>query len=212
MELGRKLVMEGVGALLLVLIIALTQDPLAIGLGLAALVYIGGGVSGAHYNPAVTVAALIAKAIDGTRAAYYVVAQLVGAFAGVWLAAVISGSNLSVRPAVGTDDGKVLLVEAVFTFLLAITVLMVVVAKRAQGNQYFGLAIGLALFVGALAGGAISGGAFNPAVGIAPALYDGTNIGSSLYLYTVGPLLGAVLAGGLYRYLEMGEAPAKKKR
>lgn len=212
MDLGRKLVMEGVGTLFLVLVIALTGDALAIGLGLAALVYISGGISGAHYNPAVTVAALVAKVIDATKAAYYIVAQLVGAFVGVWLAATMSGSNLLVRPAADVSDGKVILVEAVFTFLLAFTVLMVALTKRVQGNQYYGLAIGLALFAGILAGGAISGGAFNPAVGIVPALYDGTNVGSSMYLYIVGPVLGALAAGGVHHFLESGKAPAKKKR
>lgn len=212
MELGRKLVMEGVGALLLVLIIATTKDALAIGLGLAALVYIGGGISGAHYNPAVTLGAFLAKAIDGARAVYYVIAQLVGGIAGVALAAAMTGEDLMVRPGTNISDGKAILVEAVFTFVLVATVLMVAVAKRAQGNQYYGLAIGLALFVGAMGGGAISGGAFNPAVGIAPALYSGDNVGSSLFLYSVGPFLGAIVAGGLYLFMESGGVVSKKKK
>ncbi len=84
-----------------------------------------------------------------------------------------------------------------FTFALVLVILNVATAKATEGNHYFGLAIGFTIMAGAFAVGGISGGAFNPAVGTGPiifqALFGGGSL-SDLWLYWAGPLLGSVLA------------------
>jgi aquaporin Z len=95
-----------------------------------------------------------------------------------------------------------LLVEVLFTFALALVVLNVATDPKTEGNSYYGLAIGFTVFVGAAAGGGISGGAFNPAVGLGPAIVHAVNGGGSIadvWLYLVGPLAGGALAAVVYR-------------
>ena len=136
--------------------------PVAIGVVLIALVYAGGHVSGAHYNPAVTLAVLIRKGIRGAEAAGYVVAQLAGAaiavFAAAWLKGDADPSTIEVAA------GRNFLAELLFTFALVWVILNVATAKKNEGNQFFGVAIGLTVMAGAFAVGPISGAAFNPAV------------------------------------------------
>lgn len=211
MTLKKQLVIEAIGTLFLLLSIGLSANPFAIGITLAVLVYMGAQISGAHYNPAVTLAAYLGKAIPGQRAWAYVGAQFVGAIGACLLFLAIKGDNLVVRPGDGVTTATAILVEIIFTFLLTFTVLQVAVSKRTKNNQYFGLAIGFALLVGAISGGAISGGAYNPAVGIVPAFFNGADIGSSVLIYSVGPLVGALGAGFLFRFLDLDEKSLLKK-
>ncbi len=200
--MSRALTIEAVATGLLVLIIALAVTtagplaPLAIGLGLAALVYMGGPVSGGHYNPAVSLCLSLAGALPKDRLVPYIAAQCSGALIGAALALVITGK--AVVPAPGTDVlwWQALLVEAVFTFMLCLVILGVAVAPAAKGRGYFGLAIGLTILTAALAGGYISGGAYNPAVATGLGvigLAKGVSI-SHIWLYFVGPILGALAA------------------
>lgn len=198
----RALTIEAVGTGLLVLIIALAVTtagplaPLAIGLGLAALVYMGGPVSGAHYNPAVSLCLSLTGALPKDSLVPYIAAQCSGALIGAALALAIT--NKAVVPAPGAETlwYSALLVEATFTFMLCLVILGVAVAPAAKGRGYFGLAIGLTILTAALAGGSISGGAFNPAVATGLGilgLAKGAAI-SHLWLYFVGPVLGAFAA------------------
>ena len=98
-----------------------------------------------------------------------------------------------------------LLIEFLFTFALALVVLNVAVSKRSQGNSYYGLAIGFTILVAVSAGGAISGGAFNPAVGLGLGLIDGLMGGAPmghLWLYIVGPVLGGIVVAMVFRFQE----------
>lgn len=141
------------------------------------MVYAGGHVSGAHYNPAISVAAVMAGALPRAQ----VVPDVVSQVAGATVAAV--------------------LVEILFTFALGYVVLNVAVSKKTQGNSYYGLAIGMTVTAAAFAGGGISGGAFNPAVGIGPTIIHAT-MGSGgwthLWIYLAGPISGAALAAVVY--------------
>jgi len=104
-------------------------------------------------------------------------------------------------PAASASTLGALLVEILFTFALALVVLNVAASAKTQGNSFYGLAIGFAIVVGAFAGGPISGGAFNPAVGTGPILVDAMVGGGSLshlWLYLVGPFLGGALAAGVF--------------
>lgn len=199
----KKYIVELLGAFFLVLVIALTGDPIAIGVVLMVMVYAGGHISGAHYNPAVTFGLWLRGKIWWWEATNYVIAQLVGAFLAAAVARWLTGFALVPTLGEGVIIYQGLVVEILFTFLLVSTVLNTAATKATSGNSYFGLAIGFALMVGAFAGWWISGGAFNPAVGVAPLLYDmiangGTH--SHIWLYIVGPLLGALLAAYVYGY------------
>ena len=168
----RKLLTEVIGTFFLVLTIGLTVTaglplaPLAIGAALMVMVYMGGAVSGAHYNPAVTLAILLRRKIAGGEAAAYMAAQIAGSALAAFTVYGIVGQTFMPAPAAGASAATVLLVEALFTFALALVVLNVATTRESAGNSYFGLAIGLTVMAGAFAGGPVSGGAFNPAVGL----------------------------------------------
>ncbi|HEX8244048.1 MAG TPA: MIP/aquaporin family protein [Longimicrobium sp.] len=204
----RKLLTEVIGTFFLVLTIGLTVTaglplaPLAIGSALMVMVYMGGAVSGAHYNPAVTLAVHLRGKVAAGEAAAYVLAQVAGATLAALAVYVIVGRTFMPAPAAGASAAAVLLVEALFTFALALVVLNVATARATEGNSYFGLAIGFTVMVGAFAGGPVSGGAFNPAVGLGPAIVTAIFGGgpvAHVWYYLVGPLLGAAAAVGVFR-------------
>jgi len=198
---------EFVGTFFLVLTIGLTVlqgsqfAPLAIGASLMIMVYAGGHVSGGHYNPAVSLAAMLRGALPKSEYLPYVVSQLLGATIAAWIAYVILGKTFAPTPGAGHSATHALLVEFLFTFALCYVVLGSAVSKKTQGNSFYGLAIGFTIVVGAFAGGAISGGAYNPAVGIGPTIINATLGGgswSALWIYLVGPLAGAVVAAVVF--------------
>jgi aquaporin Z len=198
----RKYVIEFIGTFFLVLTIGLSGgNALAIGGVLAAMVYMGGYVSGAHYNPAVTLAIYLQKKIKKNDAAVYMLVQLAAAIVAAIVYHIVHGGKFTVSPGAGVGFGAALLVEIIFTFALVSVVLHTAVSSKTTPNSYYGLAIGFVLTSAVFAGSAISGGAFNPAVGLGPNLY---NIGSSavsasdILLYLIGPILGGILASYVY--------------
>lgn len=203
----RKLVTEAIGTFFLVLTIGLTVTaglplaPVAIGSVLMVMVYMGGAISGAHYNPAVTLAILIRGKVTAAEAVAYMVAQVIGAALAALAVYWLAGQTFMPAPAPTADAAQILGVETLFTFALALVVLNVATARETEGNSYFGLAIGFTVLAGAFAGGPISGGAFNPAVGLGPALVaaivGGQPVGQVVY-YIVGPLVGAALAAAVF--------------
>lgn len=203
----RKLVTEVIGTFFLVLTIGLvvvSQLPLAplpIGAVLMVMVYMGGHISGAHYNPAVTLAVMLRRRIAGGEAAAYMLAQLGGAVLASLVVYALAGQTFVAAPAPGVPASVAIVVEALFTFALALVVLNVATAVETEGNSYFGLAIGFTVTAGAFAGGPISGGAFNPAVGIGPAMVaaalGGVPVGH-VWIYLVGPLIGGAAAAGVF--------------
>jgi len=200
----QKYVMEFIGTLFLVLAVGLTGNPIAIGMTLAVMVYIGGHISGAHYNPAVTLAVWLRGKLKKSEILGYVLAQLLGAFAASIVIMVVSGSFVP-EPAFNITFWQAILIEILFTFVLAIVILTVTTAKKLEGNYIYGLAIGFALMTGAYVGGPISGGVYNPAVALGPILLSsvfGTSIPlTSILLYILGPLSGGILAAIIFKYL-----------
>lgn len=203
-----RLATEFVGTFFLVLVIglsvtqAIVMAPLAIGAVLVALVYMGGPVSGAHYNPAVSVALVLRGVLPARDLVGYVAAQLVGAMAAAATSAWLTGSTFAVAPTADLGSGPMLVAEVLFTFALVLVILNVATDPATQDNDYYGLAIGLVVMGGAWAVGPISGAAFNPAVGTAPnVLHALAGAGSlePIWIYWVGPMLGAVGAVGAYR-------------
>lgn len=203
----KKLLTEFIGTFFLVFAIGLVVTagspfaPIAIGAMLMVMVYMGGHISGAHYNPAVSLALMLRGKLPNADFVPYVVAQCLGATAAAAAVHVIVGKTFAPAPGDGVSVVSALLIEILFTFALALVVLNVATHKATSGNSFYGLAIGFTVLAGAFAGGPISGGAFNPAVGIGPTLINatlGTGSFGNLWLYLVGPLAGGVLAATVF--------------
>jgi aquaporin Z len=204
----KNYLIEGIGTFFLVLTVLLSGSALAIAAVLAAVIYIGGPISGGHFNPAVSTAVWLQQKLTHRNYGLYVLSQLIGAVAAAGAAYLFSQQLLLVQPAANIEWSTALLAEITFTFLLAFTVLQVGVSKKSAGNQYYGLAIAFVVLAGAASVGTISGGAFNPAVGVGPLLFDIAHIQQHLWpfvLYLVGPLAGGVLASLVYRYTSPDE-------
>ena len=200
----KNLLVECLGTFFLVLVVGLTViapgagdlAPLAIGAVLMVMVYAGGHVSGAHYNPAVTLAVWLRGKLEGRDVPAYIGAQVMGAILAALLVGICKRGSYLV--AMQPHVVPALLVELVFTFALAYVVLSVATVKRTAGNSYFGLAIGFTLMAAAYAGGNISGGAFNPAVAIGITLMGLSTVGN-LWIFLLGNLAGGALAALVFR-------------
>jgi aquaporin Z len=217
-----RLVTEFAGTFVFFTVIALSGNagvlaPLAIGLALIAMVYMGGHVSGAHYNPAVSFGLLLRRVIPVTTMVLYWIVQVVAGLLAFSLAYALTGRHAAIHPGSGVNAMAALGAEVVFTAALVLVVLNVAATKETAGNSFYGLAIGLTVGAGAFVVGPISGAAFNPAVGIA-ATFSGAVFGqdswSDLWIYIVGPLLGAAI-GALVHVLQArpgGLAPEEAER
>lgn len=200
-------VTEFIGTFFLVLTIGLTVvtqspfAPLAIGASLMIMVYMGAHVSGGHYNPAVSLAATLRGALPPSQYAGHVLSQIAGALVAAVAVHMITGQTFALSPGRDVSMLQALLVEILYTFALALVFLNVCVAKKTQGNSFYGLAIGFTVAVGDFAGGGISGGAFNPAIGIGPTIihaFLGGGSWSTLWLYIVGPIVGGAAAAAVF--------------
>jgi aquaporin Z len=207
----RNSLTEFIGTFFLVLTIGLTVlggtplAPLAIGASLMIMVYMGGHISGGHYNPAVTLAVALRGKLAAKEVLPYMLAQVAGALAAALVTRLVMGRTFAPAPSDQASTLAVLLVELLYTFALCLVVLNAATSSKTQGNSFYGLAIGFTIVVAAFAGGPISGGAFNPAVGIGPTVVDAVLAGGSyqhLWLYLVGPLLGGAMAAGVFRVQE----------
>jgi aquaporin NIP len=205
-DLARRMLMEAIGAFALVVagcgavITDATRDgalgsvgiSLVFGLIIMAMIYAGGHLSGAHYNPAVTIAFTIVRHFPPREAVSYIGAQLIGAIAGalVLLAAwpdkpAHLGTTLPSVPV-----GTALLYEIVLTAILMFVITAVATDTRAVGAAA-AIAIGGTVALDALFGGPITGASMNPARSIGPAIASGTL--TDLWIYIAGPAIGAVL-------------------
>jgi len=201
-----KYIIEFLGTFFLVLIIGLSQNPVAIGLGLAVLVYMGAHISGAHYNPVVSLAMLINNQIELKEFLFYLASQLLGSVAATYFIMLLGNDFYVVSNT--NDISSFFVAEILFTFLLVFVILNVALNKNLKGNQFYGLAIGLTVTAGAFAVGNISGGVFNPAVSFGPSLFSfidpqvvGTNVSSSDFFiyYLISGIIGSVIASYLYK-------------
>ena len=205
----KEYIMEFIGTMFLVLAIALTGNPFAIGIMLMAMVYIGGHISGAHYNPGVTISVWIRGKLKSNQIFGYIISQVLGAITAAYIFYILSGKTFLPSPGNGVIVGQSILVEALFTFVLCSVILAVATSKKLEGNYIYGLAIGLTLAAGAYAGGSISGGVYNPAVALGPmilkSLIEGYSF-SNLIIYLIGPFSGAVIAAWVFKYLNPKDA------
>ena len=201
----KNAIVEFIGTFFLVFVVLLTGNPIAIGTILMVMIYMGGHISGAHYNPAVTLAVLVRGKIKAGEAMMYMIVQIIGAVVAAVMYYLIYHKTAAPAPDPHFNILKPLAIEIIFTFALASVVLNSATSKKTAGNSFYGLAIGFTVLAAAFAGGPISGGAFNPAVGTGPILVD-TIIGhghsiNALWIYLVGPFTGGGVAGLLFNYL-----------
>ncbi len=197
-----KYLTELIGTFFLFLTIGLAvtghvaDAPLAIGAALGVMVYAGGHVSGAHYNPAVTAAVWLRGRCATADVVPYWAAQVIGSS----LAAVLVSHFNGGAAAAGTFPSahKILAAEFLFTFALCYVVLNVATAKVNANNSFFGLAIGLTVMVGATVVGPISGGAFNPAVAIGATVLGLFKAGN-LWMYLGAEFAAAIAAALVFK-------------
>ena len=183
---------------------ALLVIAVANGVGLALAISFAMNISGGHINPVVTLAAWINGLINARDAIVYVIAQLIGAIAAgmvlISLYPAVIGMPVHYgAPALGSGVGVVqgILLEAIATFFLVIMVMGTAVDKRAPKMAGFG--VGLTVVLDVLAIGAFTGAAMNPARAIGPTLAAG--FFTNWYVYWIGPIIGAIVAALIYKYL-----------
>lgn len=201
-----KYIAEFIGTFFLVLTIGCTVigggtaviAPLAIGAALMVMIYAGGHISGAHYNPAVTLGVLIRGRLNAADALPYIVAQLAGAAAAA-VAVKFLRAGIAVPP-IAIKAGPALLAEFLFTFALVYVVLNAATAEGTSGNSFYGLAIGLTVMTGAFAVGDISGGAFNPAVAVAISML-GISSWSNLWIYLLANFAAGAVAAFVFNLI-----------
>jgi len=195
----KKYIVEFIGTFFLVLAVVCAVNglgdnsfmaPIAIGSALMVMIYAGGHISGAHYNPAVSIAVLIRGKMDSKDFAPYIIAQILGGSLAALIASKVFGftgtaGSLAVAPA--------LLAEILGTFALAYVILNVATTKSNEGNSFYGLAIGFTVTAMAYTLGGISGGAFNPAVAIGITLAE-MAVWGDIWIYLLGTVAGGVLA------------------
>jgi aquaporin Z len=209
----RRYVTELIGTFALVLTIGCTVlggndgviPPLAIGAALMVMVFAGGHVSGAHYNPAVTLAVFIRGRLDKKDVLPYWAAQLVGSLLAATAAKYIVHRTPETTHYHGRAIGVALLAEFLFTFLLAYVVLNVATSRDHPDNSFYGLAIGFTVMAGAFAVGPYSGGAFNPAVALGIWVMN-LVAGGSLWIYLLANLAGAGAAALAFKALNPEDA------
>lgn len=210
-----KYVSEFLGTFLLVLTVGCNVlggqamwGATSIACALMVAIYALGAVSGAHFNPAVTVAIALSNKMEGgwPRAGIYMAAQVLGGLLGAIGAFAMYGNSFNLEPQGQFGLKEAALAEILYTFMLCFVVLNTACNKASDGNQYFGLAIGFVIVAGGYAVGGVSGGALNPAValGIDLASVLKHGFGYSLW-YVIFELVGAALAAAFFRVVRAEE-------
>ncbi|XP_075706294.1 aquaporin-4-like [Rhinoderma darwinii] len=186
--------------------------PIAAGLSIVSLVQSFGEISGAQLNPAITSALVCARKLDILHGLVFAVAQCLG---GICASAIFYSSlpastfnQLVTRVSSEGNAGQAMGMEIISTFQLAFTVFAVDDRRRRDITEPGSLAIGFSLTAGALAAGHFSGGSMNPARSLGPALLSG--IWKHHWVYWIGPILGAFLAGASYEFFFASSASREK--
>jgi aquaporin NIP len=187
---------------------AVTHAGIAITFGLiiTVMIYAFGNISGAHFNPAVTIALLVAKAFPIKEVIPYLLSQIAGAF----IASLTLKFLFPLNEMLGTTQPAGLpmqsfVLEAILTFMLMLVILLVAKGSKEQG-MFAGLVIGAVILLEAMFAGPICGASMNPTRSLAPAFVSGHL--ENLWLYLLAPTLGAVLASFAWRILKPGDNTA----
>lgn len=203
----KKYLVEFIGTFFLVFTVGATAAfggpgviaPLAIGFVLMVMVYAGGYISGGHYNPAVSLAAVVRGALPAKEWIPYALAQIIGGMVAGYLIVFMAGGALDAA-VIPFDIANVIIAEFLFTFALCYVVLLTATSKVAD-NNYYGLAIGSTVMVGAFAVGTICLGAFNPAVAISTMVLGLACCAKLAWLTVITNLIAGAAAGVVYKLL-----------
>ncbi|MGB0346447.1 MAG: MIP/aquaporin family protein [Balneolaceae bacterium] len=200
----RRYLLEAVGTMMLVLAFGLTSEPLALGLVLAALIYGGMFVSGAHFNPAVSFAYFIRRDINFELFIGYSISQILGAFAASGLLLMITNSVFYAEPPSASTFTQQITVEIFLSFLLVYAYLSLLNHKSNDIIRLNALGVGLTLTAAVLIGQNVSGAYLNPALSIGSSVVDYLAVKGNSFinipLYIIAPLSGATLAALLNWY------------
>ena len=180
---------------------------MAFGLAVVAMAYTIGGTSGCHINPAITLGCLMLKRISCKDAVMYMLFQVIGAFIGsaILYALVATSPDAALGTTTGANACQAnvsvvtgLIAEIVLTCIFVLVVLGTTDEKKGAGN-FAGLAIGLSLILIHFVGIHYTGTSVNPARSIAPAVFEGGQALSDLWIFIVGPFVGAAIAAGIWK-------------
>ena len=196
----RKYITEFIGTFFLVLVAALTGNAAAIGVTLMVMIFAGGHISGAHYNPAVTLAVLIRGKVSSQDAIIYMVVQVIAAIVAALVAKWYMGDMAAATMDLSGKVAKAFIGELIGTFALAYVVLNVATSKGTTGNSFYGLAIGLTVFAMASTFGSVSGGAFNPAVAVGATVVKAFAL-KDIWIYLVACFGGGFLAALIFNFI-----------
>lgn len=197
----KRYAMEFVGTFFLTVAISLIANPMTIGLVLMAMIYIGGHISGAHFNPAVSFACFIQNRLQLADMGMYILAQSLGAVAALCLFMMLTGGDFTLDIAADSPIVAPMAIEALFVLLFA-WVYLTMNFGRHKDTAIPGIVLGFTLLAIAF-----TSGLFNPAVAIASmgcALVKEGSIGAigSIAVYIVGPMLGALGASLMFNYFK----------
>ena len=213
----KKYLAEMVGTMVLVLMgcgvaVSLGCDPvgkaLAFGLAVVAMAYTIGGISGCHINPAITLGCWLSKRIGAKDAILYMVFQVIGAFIGSAILFLLTSNSSGIE---GTGANNLqqgvemwggLIAEIVFTCVFVLVVLGATAKTNGATNNFAGLAIGLSLVLVHLVCIRYTGTSVNPARSIAPAVFEGGEALQNLWIFIVGPFVGAILAAIIWKIVD----------
>lgn len=229
MEAIRKYVAEFIGTMVLVIMGCGTAmlvgcdavngggyilTALAFGLVIVGMAYCVGNISGCHINPAVSLGVLISGGMSVKDFICYVISQCLGAIAGTGILSLIftlggvtdktGGYGSNGLAGVNGNAGAGLIVEIVLTCIFVLTIIGVT-SKKAGHGSFGGLVIGLTLTLVHILGIGLTGTSVNPARSLGPAIFAGGDALSSLWVFIVGPFVGAALAAVIYKLLEGNE-------
>ena len=204
----KKYLVEFIGTFFLVFTVGMSVRsgaplaPLAIGASLMVMIFAGGHISGGHFNPAVTLAVWLRGKCAAKDVIPYWISQLAaGAVAALIVTFIFDGKPDAPALRGGIES---VIVEFLFTFALAWVVLHTATAKGTAGNSFYGLAIGFTVLTGAVAVGGVSGGAFNPAVGLGVFVMGLESI-KQLVVYFAADLLGGAVAAVAFKAVNTEE-------
>lgn len=196
----KRYLMEFIGTFFLTMAISFAGNPIAIGLMLIAMIYVGGHVSGGHFNPAISMACFFAKKISLKEKIAYSVSQSLGACLALLFFMMVTNNVFSLEMGVESSVAGQFAVESLFVIVLCWVYLTMVVGQRYKATPIHGIVMGLTLMAIAFIGGI-----FNPAVAIASVCLSIAKTGmmndiTPLLIYVVGPLVGGAVTPFVYDY------------
>jgi len=212
-DLMSRLTAEFIGTFILIFTVGcnvLSSNPVWGGVSIACSLMVGiyalGNVSGANFNPAVSVTLGLAGKLDWTNVGAYCGTQIFSGIVASFCYTTLFGANFNLGPTKGFGWWQAMLCEMLYTFMLCFVVLNTAASKKLGGNnQFYGLAIGFVIVAGAYGPGAVSGGCFNPAVAVA---IDVSSISKGFgwcLVYTAFEIIGGCLAVGLFKAMRPEE-------